>query len=101
MTPEQEAQQKAHADAIAARTEDRRLTPPERAHAALEANIRRIVREEFRALMAGFTIQGGGSVHTSGTGFNITVTGDQVLPRVLQGSAQCEDDGSITITLQG
>lgn len=106
MTPEQDReQQHAHAEAIRARTDDRRLTPEQRESAGLEQRIRQIAREEAAALISTswstFTIQGGGSVHVSGSGRNITIVGDQVLPRVLQGSAECDEDGNIIITIQG
>lgn len=84
----EDLRQRAHAEKVEARTAERRQTPEQRANAALEATVGRIVDAKVNAAivayMAGFSIQAGQGITSSGTGRNITI-GSQNAPNQTNG----------------
>lgn len=94
--------QRANAERVKERTEERRLTPDERSQRELETTIRRIVREEGAAMFAGLVITGQNGIMVSGGGKTWSIGAPAQVPAVLQGDAICNpDDGTITINIRG
>jgi len=77
----------------------RRRAPEEQQSANLRALVLDIIRQEVPKLvtdaMSKLTIQGGGKIKVSGSGYNITITNE---PFSFTGSANCDGEGGIIVT---
>lgn len=96
MTPEQEQQQRDHADEIKQRADARRQGG-EQISSELKALIQAEIKTAVDAAINGIVIQGGQGVIVSGGGKNWTIASQAM---TWTGTGICNGDGSVTISLK-